>query len=294
MRLGTGAFSGAAGDPPALRLRGASVKRYGDVAAMKLPGGALLAVACDSLGAIGPKPQDRVPAPAYVVGRFTCRVPLMELVALGAEPFLVVCALCVEPEPTGGGIMAGVRDEVAQAGLDPGAALLGSTEKNVPTSQTGLGVFALGTLARPRWGRGRPGDLVCAVGLPRVGAGVALEDPAIADIPTLRLALACPGVGDAVPVGSRGIAAEAEGLAHRSGCGFAPGAAGALDLCASAGPATCFLVTAAPAALSLLQRALAPWGRPVTPVGLLVEALGRGGPGPKGRSQAGVEGGGGR
>lgn len=248
-----------------------AVARYGDVSVLELPSGPRLAVACDSLGAIGPKEHDRVRVPGYVVGRFACRVPLMELLALGAGPFLVVCALCVEPEPAGAEIIRGARDELVAAGLDPAAALTGSTEKNVPTSQTGVGVTALGIVGDLRWGRGRPGDLVVAVGRPKVGAAVRLDDPELADIPALKAALACPACGDAVPVGSRGIGAEARDLARRSGCGFVaaaePGVA--IDLEASAGPATCFLVTVSTAGRADLMRRLAALGRPTVAIGCL-------------------------
>lgn len=237
-----------------------------------------LAVACDSLGAIGPKAHDVLHVPGYVVGRFACRVPLMELIAVGAEPLLVVCALCVEPEPAGTEIMAGVRDEVRAAGLDPAAAITGSTEKNMPTTQTGVGVTALGVLLTPaalRWGRGRPGDVVVAVGRPKVGAAVRLDDAELADIPTLKLALAHPACGDAVPVGSRGIAAEAADLARRSNCSFVAAADAPIDLAVSAGPATCFLVTVADAGLPALDDLLVAAGRPWAAVGRL-EASGSG------------------
>jgi len=249
------------------------MERLGDVTALTLPGGARLAVACDSLGAIGPKKGDRVRVPGYVVGRFLCRVPLMELLAVGAEPRLVVCTLSVEPEPTGRAIMDGIRDEMCLAGLDPGAAVLGSTEKNVPTSQTGAGVTALGRLDRLRWGRGRRGDMVVVVGLPQVGAEVSLDDPHTADLPTLRLALGCGAVGDVVPVGSRGIAAEATDLAGRSGCGFEPAADPPVDMRASAGPSTCFLLTVPADGLTVVQRDLKASGRPCLVVGRLASRI---------------------
>lgn len=255
---------------------------YGDVVVVSYPGLGRLAVACDSLGAIGPKPADAVPASGYVVGRFTCRVPLMELVALGAEPFLVVAALAVEPDPTGADIMRGVRDELAAGGLDPAGAVLASSEKNVPTAQTGVGITVLGRLPSAdsagdesglRWGRSRPGDAVIAVGLPRVGASVTLDDPSLADLPTLRLALGYAMTGDAVPVGSRGIRAEAVGLAARTPAErrlwFSAAPAPGLDLDASAGPSTTFLVTVPPTDIGTFWRHVGPSGRPCTLVGWL-------------------------
>jgi hypothetical protein len=242
-----------------------------DVALVRL-GRSLVAVACDSCAAAGDKPGDAVPATPYVVGRFTCRVPLLELLAVGARPFLVVATMGVEPEPAGSRMLAGIRDEARLAGVADDAILI-STEKNIPVSQTALGVTVLGR-ARPgalRYGRGRAGQTVVAVGHPRVGREVHLDDPEIADIPTLRLALDFPLVGDAIPVGSRGIAVEATRLARRAGLDFRPGLqSGTVDLTRSAGPATCFLVSLPAGTWQQFQRHMAPSGRPCYPVGTLV------------------------
>lgn len=236
----------------------------------------LLAVACDSCAGAGDKPGDTVPATPYVVGRFTCRVPLLEVLAVGAQPILVVATMGVEPEPAGVRMLAGIRDEARLAGVaDDG--ILVSTEKNIPVSQTALGVTVLahaeaGSL---RYGRGQPGQTVVAVGNPKVGPEVHLDDPEIADIPTLRLALDFPLVGDAIPVGSRGIAAEASKLARRAGLHFRPLPGPAtVDLVKSAGPATCFLVSLPAAACREFTRHMAPSGRPCHPVGTLVAGEG--------------------
>ncbi len=257
-----------------------SCLRRGDVLVLPATGDRRLAVACDALGGIGSKRGDSVGVPAYVVGRFACRVPLMELLAVEAAPVAVSCCLCVEPDPTGREIMAGVRDELRAAALEGAVALTGSTEKNVATSQTAVGITVVGTVDRLRWGRARPGDVVLAVGEPKVGEAVSLENPTLADIPTLRLALAHPSSGDAVPVGSRGIAAEARDLALRSGLVLALDAGRDLDLETSAGPATVFLVTVAPGSRRVFERYLSGSGRPVQALGSLRRPPGRGtGPG---------------
>ncbi len=247
------------------------IRRLDDVLAWTSPGGEVLAVACDSLGAIGPKPLDEVRVPAYVVGRFACRVPLMELLAIGARPLVVVNALAVEPSPTGEEITRGVREEMVAAGLDPDLCLTGSSEKNVPTSQTGLGIVALGAFgqAGPRWGLAREGDVVVAVGEPKVGGEVTLDDRSIADIPTLSQVLDYPGVGDVVPVGSGGIASEARRLAGRAGLTFEADCHGDLNLEKSAGPATCVLASLPPQAVQGFLQHLLPTGRPCQPVGVL-------------------------
>ena len=242
-----------------------------DVALVTL-GRDLLAVACDSCAGAGDKPGDAVPATPYVVGRFTCRVPLLEVLAVGAQPILVVATMGVEPEPAGARMLAGIRDEARLAGVTDDGILI-STEKNIPVSQTALGVTVLAR-ADPgslRYGRGQPGQMVVAVGNPKVGREVRLDDTEIADIPTLRLALDFPLVGDAIPVGSRGIATEATRLARRAGLDFRPRPEpGTVDLVKSAGPASCFLVSLPAEAWREFARHMAPSGRPCYPVGTLV------------------------
>lgn len=247
-----------------------SLAFWDDVVTIQGPEGVLV-VACDSCAGAGDKPQDRVRVAPYVVGRFAGRVPLLETLAVGAEPFLIVVTLGVEPEPTGAALLAGVREEALLAGV-PRTNLLLSTEKNIPTCQTSLGVTVLARAptGQPlRFGRARAGFLVAAVGLPKVGKEVGLRDPEIVDIPTLRRALAFPYLADVVPVGSGGIRREAEKMGRRAGLRFIP-CPGEVDLEKSAGPATCFLAAVPPDGWEEFRRHLSPTGRPCHRVGQLL------------------------
>lgn len=274
-------------------MKPAPLLQLNDVTLLVPPAHSRLVVAVDSAGGIGPKELDQVRVDGYVVGRFTCRVPLMEVMAVGAIPVVVVAALCVEPEPTGRRILAGIRDEVATGGLQGTAVVTGSSEKNVTVFQTGVGITVIGLVspnatdggdartggragagdgAVPggnsglRWGRSRRGELVVCVGRPKVGSEVRLEDDELADLPTLKRVLEFPGVSDVLPVGSGGILQEAGKLAARSGARFAASPTD-LDLARSGGPATCLLVALAPAHWPDFRRHIAPTGRPVQPVG---------------------------
>lgn len=226
---------------------------------MDLAGGGRLLVACDAAGAVGDKPLDAVRVPPYVVGRFTARVALMEVVAAGGRPLLLVNNCCVEPEPTGRDLLRGIRDEAILAGLGP-EAVTGSFEKNLPTSQTALGVTAIAQAERPP-GRAAPGDLVVAVGQPKVGREVRLDDPDIADLPLVLNLARDVHIHDLLPAGSRGIAAEAAAMAATAGLELQtmppePG----WDLAKSAGPSTCVLAAVTPAALAALALTLdRPW-----------------------------------
>ncbi len=236
--------------------------RVRDLLVLNLEGGRAVVIACDSAGGVGPKPDDAVAAPGYVVGRFTARVALMEILAGGASPVAVVNSLCVEPFPTGEEIARGVREEASLAGVDPEAAVTGSSEKNIPTLQTGLGVtvVALADPAGLRPGRAAPGDLVIAAGRPKWGNEVRLDDPEIADLELVRLLGSRPGVHDLLPVGSRGIAREARVMGESAGLRYVPLLPPGWDVAKSAGPSTCLLAAISPGHVDAAMAGVAqPW-----------------------------------
>lgn len=140
-----------------------------DLSVIDLDGNTLLVIACDSDGGIGPKELDTVSCSGYVLGRLAARVPLLEMLASGARPILMVNCLAVEMHPSGKEIISGIRKEAAEAGLDPVRGIAGSTEDNVPTRQTGVGVVALGVVSQRalRPGSSQIGDLVYRLGVPK-------------------------------------------------------------------------------------------------------------------------------
>jgi selenophosphate synthetase-related protein len=222
--------------------------KYRDLTLVTLDEGCVLVIACDSAGGIGPKELDSVKVPGYVLGRFTARVALMELLAAGAQPIVLVSNVCVEPDPGAGEITRGITEELRLAGLDSSIAVTGSTEKNIPTRQTGLGVTAVG-LARSgslKLGVARPNDRLFCVGIPKVGNEVDLDDQDIATLEAVMALRACPEVHEIVPVGSQGIRREAEVLAQTAGMELHLEPAAGLDVEKSAGPATCFIISAEP------------------------------------------------
>lgn len=223
-------------------------EKYRDLTLVTLDEGYVLAIACDSAGGIGPKELDSVKVPGYVLGRFTARVALMELLAAGAKPVVLVSNVCVEPDPGAREITRGITEELRLAGLDSSIAITGSTEKNIPTRQTGLGVTAIG-IARAgslKLGTARPNDRLFCVGIPKVGNEVSLDDPDLATLKAVIALRACPGVHEIVPVGSQGIRREAEVLAQTEGLKLHLGPVAGLDMEKSAGPATCFIIAAEP------------------------------------------------
>lgn len=203
--------------------------------------GLYLVAACDSLGAIGRKPADVVSSPEAMCGSYTLRVCLNELAAVGASPVLVMSLVCNEWEPTGREILESIRTELDAEGYTD-VAITGSTEENMPTTMTGLGIAVLGTAPALRWRRTRPGDSLVLVGHPWVGQevlehGAELLTPAI-----VRSLVTDDAVDDFLPCGSRGIAHEVDVLERETGMKVL------LDGCwpyltKSAGPATCGIMT---------------------------------------------------
>jgi hypothetical protein len=235
-----------------------------DVEVSILEQGLCIVVACDSCGGIGEKDLDLLKVPHRLVGQLTARVALMEILCTGALPRIMTVAISAEPEPTGRHILNGVRAELEMAGYKD-LSLAISTEKNFVPSQTGLGIGLTGTcrIEDLRIARARPGDRVYCLGTPRVGQEVA-DAPASSIIGTghIRDLLSRPGIHDIVPIGSRGILAEACHLARHTGSRFIPDPVTELDLRQSAGPSTCALFTCTPDLLPEIQGDL-----PLTRVG---------------------------
>lgn len=185
-----------------------------------------VAVACDSDGGLGPKPHDRYPCPAYQLGRFAARVPLLETLAAGGRPIMLVDTLSVELEPTGLEIIRGVIDEAALGGLDRDA-VTGSTEDNIPTVSTGVGVTVVGVagIDALRPGSSEAGSAVLLVGHPRSGPDddVTVDDPEILSVPAMQALAGLQHVQEILPVGSRGVHHECGVLADSSQLVFREG-----------------------------------------------------------------------
>jgi len=217
-----------------------------DVDVLPIDDDRYLVIACDSCGAVGLKELDVVKVQPYLVGRFTTRGPLLEATSVGAVPVAVSVAICNEPEPTGEEILRGVREELGKFELGS-IPLTISTEKNMVTRQTAVGITVIGMCRKEALrvaGTGR-GDLVYCIGIPKVGSEVtSIDDPEIVQSHFVKMLLCCEGVHDILPVGSRGIRKEAEELAKSTGAEFVPEGPCKIDVNKSAGPSTCMIFTA--------------------------------------------------
>lgn len=214
-----------------------------DLLLFKIDAQRILAISCDSAGAIGPKQLDAVRVDAKTLGRFTARVTLMELLSVGVSPICLTVTLSVERKPTGLEIMKGIKEELAYSGLKRSIPMLDSSEKNFTVKQSGVGVTAMGVAPRRslRIGRCKVGDQLITIGTPLTGRQVIRgeREGLIADPRDIRMLIREPFVHELIPVGSRGIAKEANTLAYDSHRRAKLNAS--VEVSRSAGPSTVLL-----------------------------------------------------
>jgi hypothetical protein len=224
-----------------------SYTRRGDVSILKVPTGHAIVAGSTSSGAIGPKEMDKVKVDGRMLGKFMARVALMDVSATGAFPLLLSVTLGVEKEPTGNAIIEGIRGEARSIGLDPNQVIMENTEDNFETLQTGVGLTVVGFANEEdlRIGKTCPGDLIVAIGKPKVGDEVIAAEVRgeIADLKNVTQLSQRKYVHDIWPVGGFGIASEAKMMAYGVGRQLKICEVKGVDLNKSAGPATVVLAT---------------------------------------------------
>ncbi len=132
-------------------------------------------------------------------------------------------------------------------GLEPNQVLMENTEDNFATTQTGAGLTVIGFANEDelRLGKTRPGDIVVAIGKPKVGDEVIAAEVKgeIADLRNITLLTQKKFIHDIVAVGSFGIAYEARMMAYAVGRQVKLTEEKSIDLVKTAGPASVVLVT---------------------------------------------------
>ncbi|MGD6806985.1 MAG: ribbon-helix-helix domain-containing protein [Candidatus Bathyarchaeia archaeon] len=248
-----------------------SYTRKGDVSILKLPTGHSIVAGSTSMGAVGPKKMDKVKVEGRVLGKFLARVALMDVTATGAFPLILSLTLGVEKDPTGNEIIEGINREARTIGLEPNQVLMEKTEDNFQTIQTGAGLTVMGLANENelRLGKTLPGDLIVAIGRPKVGDEVIPAEVRgeIADLKNVAQLTQRRYIHDIAPVGGFGIASEARMMAYGVGRQLKLVDAAGLDLNKTAGPATVVLVTIDKDRLEDLQ-ALIP--KPINVVGEII------------------------
>jgi hypothetical protein len=205
-----------------------------------------LVIAADGSAGIGLKEADVVEAPYETVAYFAARVALMEAMCVGGEPLAVVLQN-FNGDERWAALCAGVREALRELGLD--VPLVGSSESNMPTLQSAVGVTVLGKVQTERKRvRRTPRDAKFAViGEPLVGADVLKRRDRVLPLSLFRQLLLRDDIFELVPVGSKGIAYELKQLLSDNGIP-ASTFASPLPLDVSSGPATSLLVSYRPEA----------------------------------------------
>ncbi len=212
-----------------------------------LDGSGSLVVACDSIGGIGPRPADAHHADAATVAHFAMRVPLLELLCTGATPIALVNTLCQDRD-SAAALIDEFRRLAREVGI-PDDAVTGTTEDNVPTTMTGVGVVVIGRRhGSPTTTRGLAGDAVICAGLPMSAPRHELfpGHPELVAAAEVQALVGSGLVHDALPVGSRGLEWEVPELARTAGLAVEWAPDHGLDLTQSGGPSSCVLFACAP------------------------------------------------
>ncbi len=170
-------------------------------------GNTILVISCDSLGGIGSLKNDLVRADPHSVGFIGIRPALFEILCVGAEPVMLINNLTVSMD-YGRRILEGMMDALKEWDVEA----FGSTEENIPTTQTGIGITLIGKARELRTGMVEKGDLAVAFGEPRVGEDVLNAK----DVCTTHhlLGLLKTRIKDVIPTGSRGVGHEVRVIAN--------------------------------------------------------------------------------
>lgn len=197
-----------------------------------------LIITSDNSAGIGEKEWDVVTAPDYITAKFAARVALIEQWAAGSEPFAVLLHN-FSGAAQWQRYIEGITETFAEAEmkLPP---ISGSSETNMDTMQSGLAVTMIGKQTR----NPAPAESLIwfIYGVPLVGEAVLTHQHQLADLLLMKIALESGIIERVWPVGSKGIAHEAELLMGRS-----MEISAAHDIQSSSGPATCVLLGALPA-----------------------------------------------
>lgn len=225
-----------------------------DISLLQLNKEEVLVIACDSAGGLGQKVQDQVKVSNRILGKYTVKVPLKEVMSLGAEVITVIDNLAVEYEPTGREIIAGIKESLAL--IDKSECLNGSTEENIKTVQTALGITVIGktTLKKlKRYTSSPKNNIITAVGLPLVGEKLLQNKSQAVNFNQFLQLKKLNYIDQFLPVGSKGILYEARILAAENNCEFKFIDSG-IDLEKSAGPASVVLLSLQEKDLSKLKK----------------------------------------
>lgn len=222
------------------------ITKYRDLTLIDINKEQILVISCDSSGGIGDKENDVVKVPPEVVGYFTAQVGLMEILSFGAKPITIVDTLSVEMEDTGHKIIEGIKEALEPLEFDISNLITGSTEENIPVTQTGIGITIVGIIDKDKWKKPitTSGLLAVVVGLPKVGDEVSEDNKkTIMDVGKLLKLKEKNYIKEILPVGSKGILHELNEMAKTNNINFELEDNLNIDVKKSGGPSTCVIIS---------------------------------------------------
>lgn len=221
-----------------------NIKQIRDLTVIDFDENRYLGLACDSCGGIGLKEQDFVKAAPQLVAYHTGKVVLAELMSMGFTPMILADGLAVEMNDTGKQLIEGFNEVIAKLKTTK-VHLTGSTEENIKTVQTSMGVTCIGICNKDKlkYKKTVKNDVCMLIGLPLVGNDVVNNPDKILDIDDFEKLYLCDYINEMLPVGSRGTAAELKDLCEYNMINIMLDNDISVDLEHSGGPSCSCLVT---------------------------------------------------
>jgi len=220
------------------------IKQIRDITVISFDENKDLGIACDSCGGIGLKEHDVVKVSPQITAYHTGKVVLAELMSLGFKPMIMADGLAVEMNDTGKQLIDGFNEVLSKLKTTK-VHLTGSTEENIKTVQTSMGVTCIGMCDKDKlkYKKTNKNDICLIIGMPLVGNEVINNPDKVLDIDDFEKLYLCDFIREILPVGSRGIGQELNDLCSYNELSIKLNEDINIDLKKSGGPSCSALVT---------------------------------------------------
>jgi len=221
-----------------------NIKQIRDLTVLDFDKDRYLGISCDSCGGIGLKEHDFVKAAPQLVAYQTGKVALAELMSMGFAPMILANGLAVEMHDTGEHLIEGFNQLLSKLKTTR-VHLTGSTEENIKTVQTSMGVTCIGICRKDKlkYKKTLKGDVCFLLGMPLVGDDVVNNPDKILEIDDFEKLYLCDYIKEMLPVGSRGADAELGDLCEYNNLNIKLDENISVDLKHSGGPSCSCLIT---------------------------------------------------
>lgn len=220
------------------------IKQIRDLTVISIDENRYIGIACDSCGGIGNKEHDIVKATPKIVASQTAKVVIAELLCMGFTPLVLSDGLAVEMNNTGRELIDGF-DSALSTLKSCKVHLTGSTEENMKTVQTSMGVTGIGICDKDKlkYKKTSATNIGILIGLPLVGDQVVNNPDKIMELSDFETLYLNEFINEILPIGSRGIKCELDDLCKYNNLEFKYKDDITVDLKISGGPSTCCIIT---------------------------------------------------